>query len=209
MHDEYLKIAGLMSDATTMFARFRQDQYRSVGDALSILGQRKKDMTQDQNVNATKNGDAISLQLDSLVSQSVLPDVEEGKTMKDGCGQKYPECLAWFDRDTSCWKTCQGCLFAEWESSWVILPSSGTMRNGRVFQHAPWVSHTCGEDCSLWPTPMAAWGKRGFGFGNASRRAQYKLSVIERLKSLGWNPPLEIVEELMGFPQGWCIISES
>ena len=138
-------------------------------------------------------------------SRSLASAVEKPTSV--GSGRNSPKRFAWFDRNSCSWRTPQGCLLADLEPFSVIWSRSGLMRNGACYRRAPWVRHTHGKGCSLWPTPVASWGKRGFGFGNRERRARYRPETIQRLAFYGWSPPIEIVEALMGFPPGWFIQS--
>src|ERR1700723_1089620 len=127
--------------------------------------------------------------------------------MTDGFGLNSPGSLAFFDPASQSWKMSQACLFEGFLTFSGIWPRSGMMRNGRSFRAVEWWPHIHASECFLWPTPLAAWGKRGFGFGNALRRTRYRPETISRLKFFGWSPPIEIVEVLMGFPPGWTDVS--
>ena len=70
-------------------------------------------------------------------------------------GQPSPTPLAYYDPASSSLKTCQGSLFEEnSHESCLILPRSGSMRNGRVFRRPEWTRHTAASgSSSLLPTP--------------------------------------------------------
>src|SRR5688500_13789170 len=103
--------------------------------------------------------------------------------MADTSGLNMRESLARWDRATSSWRTCQGSLLTghsdEFLGTW---PTSGTMRNGQLYQRAPWVPHTHGSASSLLPTPTAAMGKRGFGLSNG--RERYNTATVQRCLAL-------------------------
>jgi hypothetical protein len=117
------------------------------------------------------------------------------------CGRSFIESFARFDRDSSSWKTSQGCLFGgsiEFSGTW---PASGTMRSGACFQVAEWVPHTCDSECSLWPTPRAS-DRDNCGGSNAREKAK-RLGVYVGRKI---NPAFQ--ESLMGFPIGWTDVKD-
>src|SRR5882762_9729109 len=79
-----------------------------------------------------------------------------------------------FDPDTS-WLRTQtsysplGSIesFEKYSAPW---PTTGLLSSGTVSRRAPWVHHTHDDGCSLWPTPTAAMGHRGWGLGPAGSR---------------------------------------
>src|ERR1035441_3189345 len=105
----------------------------------------------------TKDANRLtSSPVDSRAKTSVTQGTEPGLTESAaGCGGSSQGSFAYWDQDSSSWKTSQLCLIEEWEISSELLPTSGTMQSGRLFLRAPWVIHTCDEECSLWPTPTA------------------------------------------------------
>jgi hypothetical protein len=86
-------------------------------------------------------------------------------------------------------------------------------RSGLAFQRAPWVRHTCDDDCSLWPTPTASMDGRGFGIPLHARSGRYKRSTVLRIQDLvtvnGWRIHPHFTEALMGYPTGWTEITAS
>nr|WP_244906493.1 hypothetical protein [Mycobacterium gordonae] len=73
------------------------------------------------------------------------------------------------------------------------------MSNGTVYRHVRWAPHTCGDDCSWWPTPRAA-GSCSAGGSNARKTAMRNGTYITGRR----NP--NHTEWLMGFPDGWTEI---
>ena len=55
-------------------------------------------------------------------------------------GRSLPASFAYFNRDSSSWKTCQQSLFADSEPSLVIWPRWGLMLNGAAYRQPQWVS---------------------------------------------------------------------
>lgn len=151
---------------------------------------------------------------DSRAKMCHSPDSPKGSTAHEAdSGASTCESFAWFDHDTSSWKTSQPSLFGGWTAFSETLPESGTMRNGRLYRRAPWVPHMCDDDCSLWPTPTASMGKRGFGLTLDPDCDRYRPSTIARAQALvhahGWKIHPHFTEALMGFPLGWTEIEPS
>ena len=64
------------------------------------------------------------------------------------------EPYAWYDQNTSSWKTYQLSLLTEWTSFSLNFTRQGTMRNGAVFQAALLELATKEIDFGLLPTPL-------------------------------------------------------
>ena len=114
------------------------------------------------------------------------------------------DCFAQLDLITSSWKTAQRSLRIEeaaiWQQYSGSFPKAGMMRSGRLYQRVQWVHHTCGNDCSSWPTPTASMWKAWPFSKNTKNR--YKESTINRALAYG-QPQPHLQEWLMGFPQEW------
>ena len=148
---------------------------------------------------------------DSRARTSASQGVGPGLMARDrGCGQSMPAWWASYDRATCSWRTSQGSLLEGWDEFLATWPLEGSMRNGRVYQRAPLVQHTCDDGCSLWPTPTASMDGRGFGIPLHERSGRYRLSTVRRVqelvKSHGWRIHPSFTEALMGFPLGWSAI---
>jgi hypothetical protein len=81
------------------------------------------------------------------------------------------------------------------------LPNAGSMRSGRLSARAPWVPHTCGAGCSLWPTPRRADDLGGVWLNPQNRQGGKNLR-----EAVGGSLNPEWVEWLMGFPVGWTAL---
>lgn len=129
------------------------------------------------------------------------------------CGRSTGVSFANYDRATRSWRTCQLSLQGGLEPYSETWPSSGSMRNGRVFSAAPWVRHTHDSECSLWPTPTASMDGRGFGIPLHENADRYRLSTVRRVHALigehGWRIHPRFTEALMGFPSEWTAIEPS
>ena len=149
------------------------------------------------------------------------------KTTQDGCGPSSSESFAWYDPESSCWKTSQGCLLPASETSLPVWPAQGMTRNGRAFRLPRLVPPISAGESSLWPTPRAIYGEHpgmrdtshltgavqmwptptrsdGMGGpGNSGRDGGENL----RTKVGGQLNPMW-VEWLMGFPEGWTVLKD-
>ncbi len=111
-----------------------------------------------------------------------------------GCGPKWSELLAVFDRDSCSWKTA-GTLFAvDFTSFWPTLPDSGMTCAGQLWGLPPWVRLTSGTGGGRWPTPQASDWK------GSSKPGQRRGQLSE---TVGGIPHPELCEWLMGMPRGW------
>ncbi len=75
-----------------------------------------------------------SLPADSPANQSASPEPEKRKTTLDGSGPNSSESFAWYDPDTSSWKTSQGSLLPEWATYSETWPRSGMTVNGKAYR---------------------------------------------------------------------------
>lgn len=117
-------------------------------------------------------------------------------------GLNTHDSLETLDPSTPSLKTHTPCVDADLTGSSKVLPASGMMLNGQLLPRAPWVSHTCESDCTLWPTPRANGGNNAGG--SNSRKA-----AIKRGTYITGNVNPNHREWLMGFPIGWSEITHS
>ena len=81
--------------------------------------------------------------------------------------------FAWWDRDSSSWRTSQRSLIEGWTSFSENWPKQGLMRSGHVFRRVLWAPATGGTAGGLLPTPRAQEpGRTNKGYGD---------SVMERV----------------------------
>ena len=69
------------------------------------------------------------------------------------------ESYAWYDQDSSSWKTSQRSLLTDWTPFSESFTRQGTMQNGHVFQRQwlePVTNETDGGLSDLLPTPLAS-----------------------------------------------------
>ncbi len=63
------------------------------------------------------------------------------------------ESYAWYDQNTSSWKTWQRSLLTDWTSFSENFPKQGTMQNGQLYQQVHWELATKEADGGSLPTP--------------------------------------------------------
>jgi hypothetical protein len=144
------------------------------------------------------------------------------------------ESFAWYDRDTSSWKTYQQSFLTDWTPFLESWPRQGLMRNGHVFQRALLEPAIGGIGGGALPTPrscsaMAARlttsgnleGKRFPNLetaitgllptpvardhkGRSTRNGALPNSFVPPGGGIYLNP--SFVEEMMGFPIEWTAL---
>lgn len=119
-----------------------------------------------------------------------------------GCGGKCSGSFAWYDPDTSLWRTWQRCLTGGWMKYLGRWPKAGMMRNGHV-SRLPLLEHLTSEiEFSSYPTPCAS-DSRGI-----KKQPTPEYPCLRSLAAPGaLNPQLS--EWLMGFPPGWTDLEHS
>lgn len=98
------------------------------------------------------------------VRTSATPDSEPASTARDpDSGANTFASFAYFcPSDCGRWqlKTSQGCLLEDWIASSVIWPSSGVMRNGKLYERPTSARLTDERESSSWPTPQTQYDGR-------------------------------------------------
>lgn len=121
-----------------------------------------------------------------------------------GCGQSTQESLAHYDQDTSSWRTSQLCLEGgsiEFSGTW---PSSGMIRNGKLYSRPTLGCLIVENESALLPTPTRSFGvnARGWGLSQTGRR-RYSEQVESNARQFGYRPPINLLEWMMGFPENY------
>jgi len=94
---------------------------------------------------------------DFRAKTSPSPGQEEDSTASDpACGGSSTGSLAFYDPDTSSWRTYQLSFAGDSTLSADDWPRTGMMRSGRLYPQRRWVPRTFESESSWWPTP-AAW----------------------------------------------------
>ena len=168
---------------------------------------------------------------DSRASRS--PQQESSSTSKTsgGSGQISGVFYAMYDPEQCSWKTSQGSLFADWDQSLERFASSGSMRNGRLYEptslrsehptSAPVSSSLrltpstdAPTDALYWPTPSARDHRSTCASEETHGRNARPLSEVVGLHAQAMKPdgddgskPVvlnpEFVETMMGLKTGW------
>ena len=119
----------------------------------------------------------IRSQRDSLArTLAALEKVRESPVPKVDSGQRLSGAFAFFDPDSSSWKTPQRLLqggFTEFSGTW---PRWGTMRNGACWERTKLELHTSGTDGGALPTLTA--NTRGGGYEKGD------MDLIDAMKTL-------------------------
>jgi hypothetical protein len=103
-----------------------------------------------------------------LVSLEIRPDLE--KALGQGFTEKSCESLAWYDQDTSSWRTYQRSFLTDWELYSETWPRWGMTVNGSALRH-PMSAHRMGAiDGSVWlGTPTASMKRQATNGGRKNR----------------------------------------
>lgn len=99
---------------------------------------------------------------DSLASRTPWPADAKEPTTPDGFGRQSPSAFAWFDPESSCWKTSPGCdLLGECLPYSQTWPRSGSVSNGTACERPTWARPISESGFSSWPTSRSTDGSKG------------------------------------------------
>ena len=130
------------------------------------------------------------------------------KTTRGGSGPSISESFAWYDPDSSSWKTSQGSLLPEWAMFSETWPRSGMTVSGKAFRLPLLAPLTYGGGSSSWPTPQARDYKGPSGRAHNGMVDDLPSAVGEQIPSIGGRLNPMWVEWLMGFPEGWTDLED-
>lgn len=145
----------------------------------------------------------------SRASRSARQGFVEVSLTSVGSGRPCATSSAQYDPATSWWRTSQLSFGTETpsERSSLTFTTSGSMRSGALSPRAPWLLHTHGSDCYLWPTPRAVMSR--IKVKVRKRREGYGVNLEEAVGAYCDEPNGYLnprwVEWLMGFPPSWCV----
>src|SRR5262249_25050188 len=129
----------------------------------------------------------------SPASQSAWLDGDEEPPTSDGSGLNSPDCFAFYDRDSRCWRTSQGSLLEEaWPKVAETWPRSGSMRSGTAYRRRPSVPRTSATASSLWPTPSSMTyngGEPTLTPGMAKHWRRKRGNLMEAVAATLWPTP--------------------
>lgn len=80
----------------------------------------------------------------------------ELKANEADSGQKWPESLAKYDRNSRSWRTAQCLLFEDLGESLETFPNWGMMRDGECWEQTMLEEITLEKGYGFWPTPVAS-----------------------------------------------------
>ena len=180
---------------------------------------------------------------DSPVKMSALQGKEqESKEKGQGFGHISQKPFAYFDQESSSWKTFQVSLLQEWVKFSETWPRAGMMRNGILYRLLPLELRISEKESSSWPTPdcqsyrdgrvvrKEMKGKHSMSLHHAVQmwptpttprphdnektvgkylESQNQKDLTEAVAKDGGQLNPMWVEWLMGFPQGWTVLSVS
>jgi len=133
---------GSLSPAKSWLTRWRRG-----GWIKRLCGRICKPSTAQRGVDAW-----ISSLRDTHASRSPLQGSARARKTRATCGPKSLESLGKYDRATSSWRTSQDTFGWDLSESSVILPNSGSMRSGLLYERPMLEPRTEGRDSSCWPT---------------------------------------------------------
>ena len=111
--------------------------------------------TEQNNIQQTLSLGAFHAKTSQLQADSKGSQRLQGLVSSTNSSEPY----AWYDQNTSSWKTCQLSLLTEWTSFSLNFTRQGTMQNGAVFQAALLelaIKETDGGCLQKLPTPLAS-----------------------------------------------------
>ena len=130
----------------------------------------------------------ISSLPDSPASPSQSPASSEPKKTNATSSRESRRSFATWDRDSSSWKTCEGCLPLAGEESLATYsepwPTSGSTRSGSACEQAPWVPPTDASGFSSWPTPTIA---ATSGYSERENCASSEANIGDTLTDMIWQ----------------------
>jgi hypothetical protein len=150
----------------------------------------------------------------SHASRSPTPDSCSESPTSAGRGRGWKPSYAEFDPDTFWWRTFQ--LWFEMselsEPPSVTFTSSGSMRNGQLYERPTSEHHIRVDGSTCWPTPratgadhMITWARVEKGIHRSQLEdylgCQHMAAGGQRVSGLNVNP--EWIDWLMGFPPRW------
>ena len=148
----------------------------------------------------------LAWQADSKASQRL-----RGLVSSTNSSEPY----AWYDQNTSSWKTCQLSLLTEWTSFSLNFTRQGTMQNGAVFQAALLelaTKETDGGCLQKLPTPLASDPDRKAKFkqGGTPLRAAIDREMLPTpttMDHLGQRSPEALKRQMEGARKGRTSLS--
>ena len=178
--------------------------------AVKVLEKHWPNVHRVRDVRSLLTTDATCFAEGSLAKTSALPETaQESPASAADCGKNSSESFAWFDRDSSSWKTSQRCLVEEWKPFLETWPRAGLMRNGKCYRQRRLVHRISARGFSYWPTVTVSDSNGG---GRNYKRPGKNGENLKDFLSLKYRVlyvPATLAEFLMGFPIGWTALDAS
>lgn len=115
-----------------------------------------------------------------------------------------------FDPDSCSLRTAQHSLLEDSTAFSPILPQSGLMLAGRIYQRPNLAPATSATAPGSLPTPLKSWGRRGPGLSNNLDNLRCSLGITQEclaiVDAVGWRWPASFVEWMMGWPLQWSAL---
>jgi len=119
-------------------------------------------------------------------------------------GLSTSESLAYYDQNTSSWKTSQLSLDGESTEFSGTWPRSGMVRSGKLFMRPTLGCLIVENESALLPTPTRSFGVNARGWGlSQTGRLRYSEQVEKNALQFGYRPPITLLEWMMGFPENY------
>ncbi len=184
------------------------------------------DMETSETVESIISNQLTSSLEGSPAKTSVLPaSKRELKDHDRVFGQRCIVLLGSYDPDMRSLKTSQTSLDLGLTESSVILPKSGMMRNGRLWEQTTLVRRTEESESGLLPTPQATDGTVGEILNENTNIQEAKSGKLIKISNTGaiygmtltrlfyhyfqFKMPSTVSEEIMGYPLGWTDLKDS
>jgi hypothetical protein len=152
---------------------------------------------------------AEGFRVKTLVS---LEKAQESTANGAAYGQSIQESFAYFDRESSSWRTSQRSLMGGWIEFSETWPRAGTMQNGIAYRQRPLVPITFATESSLWPTPRYT-SKKTPHYRN--RNVSFSSANLEEIlcelypEVTGKRVNRDLFIWMMGFPNGHLELEHS
>ena len=135
----------------------------------------------------------------------------QGKVMElteeeAGYGEKWPESLAKYDRNSRSWRTAQCLLFEDLGESLETFPRWGMMRDGECWALDISADHICEKEYGYLPTPNAGmFRNHNYNKDLCIKRSKKHQIDMCMHSIMYWNGPIKIefLEGIMGWPLVW------
>jgi len=121
-------------------------------------------------------------------------------------GQKWPESLAKYDRNSRSWRTRQCLLFEDLGECLETFANWGMMRGGELLGLDISVDHICEKEYGYLPTPNAVmFRNHNYNKDLCIKRSKKHQVDICMHSIMYWNGPIKIefLEGIMGWPLVW------